>query len=386
MKGHVSLRGSVWYAVIDTRDPATGTRKTRWHSLPDCKGRREAQTACAALIAAKDGPQIDATKETVAAFFERWLPHIRTQVSLRSYERYAELARKNIIPLISGVKLARLQPAQISAAYVKALQSGRRDGRGGLSPRTVHHMHRVLKQALKQAVRWGAVAINPADAVDPPKVERKAMNTYDMAQTAALIDSLRETRMFIPVILGLLCGLRRGEIAALRWRSVNLETGSLAVVESAEQTEDGVRYKETKSGRSRNVKISTTVIEELRAWKARQAQEFLRLGARPDGDTFVVTKADGQPVQPRTLTHEWARLVAQIGLPRIRLHDTRHSHATHLLASNIHPKIASERLGHSKVGITLDLYSHVTPGIQDQAVIVVDDALRAAMNAEKGNR
>ena len=96
--------------------------------------------------------------------------------------------------------------------------------------------------------------------------------------------------------------------------------------------------------------LSITVIEELNAWRLRQAQEMLRLGVRPDGDTFVVTQADGSPLQPRSLTHEWVRVLSTTKLPRIRFHDLRHAHATHMLASGVHPKVASERLGHSKVG------------------------------------
>jgi len=217
----------------------------------------------------------------------------------------------------------------------------------------------------------------PADAVDPPKVERKAMQTYDMAQTAALLDLLRPTRMLVPIVLAVLCGLRRGEIAALRWKNVDLSAASMAVAESAEQTKAGIRYKEPKSGKARTIALSTTVVEELRAWRLRQAKELL-LGSRASGDTFVVTQADGSPLQPNSLTHEWVRLIEPTGLPRLRFHDLRHAHATHLLAPGVHPKVASERLGHSKVGITLDLYSHVMPGMQEDAVAKVAAAFRAA--------
>ncbi len=96
-----------------------------------------------------------------------------------------------------------------------------------------------------------------------------------------------------------------------------------------------------------------------------------------------MTKADGKPIQPRTLTHEWMRLISNSGLRRIRFHDLRHSHATHLLGSDVHPKIASERLGHSKVKITLDLYSHVMPGMREDAVACVDGALRAAIQTRR---
>lgn len=127
--------------------------------------------------------------------------------------------------------------------------------------------------------------------------------------------------------------------------------------------------------------MSSTVVEELSAWRAKQAQEFLRLGTRPTDETFDVTQTDGKPLQPRSITHEWTRLVKTHKLPRRRFHDLRHSHATHMLASAVHPKIASERLGHSKVGITLDTYSHVLTGTQDEAAATVDAALRAAQKA-----
>ncbi|MBS0535785.1 MAG: site-specific integrase, partial [Proteobacteria bacterium] len=152
-----------------------------------------------------------------------------------------------------------------------------------------------------------------------------------------------------------------------------------AVVESAEQTSGGVRYKEPKSGRARKVSLSSTVIDELKAWRMAQSEEFSHLGLLTDGNTFVVTQADGRPLQPRSITHEWVRLSKVKGLPRIRFHDLRHAHATHLLSAGVHPKVASERLGHSKVGITLDLYSHVMPGMQEEAAARVDAALRKLM-------
>ena len=378
MKGHVRERSrGHWAIVLDLRDASTGKRRRRWHSFAGTK--REAQTECARLIAElKGGTYLEPSKTTISQFLDRWLDHIKLRISPKSHERYVELCRKNLGPLIGAALLTKLQPIEISDAYGKALKSGRKNGKGGLSPRTVHHMHRILKGALGQAVKWQMLARNPVDAVEPPRVERRSLQTYDLPQTAELLDNMRDTRLFIPVALAVLCGLRRGEIAALRWRHINLAGPSIGVVENAEQTKLGIRYKETKTGRGRNVALSATALEALKSWRAQQAQEFLKLGARPDGDTFVVTQADGAPLQPRSLTHEWTRLLAKTNLPRIRFHDLRHAHATHLLAAGVHPKVASERLGHSKVGITLDLYSHVMPGIQEDAVMRVDAALRAA--------
>jgi integrase len=134
---------------------------------------------------------------------------------------------KNIVPLLGQAKVSKLSAIQITQAYTKALESGRRDGKGGLSPRTVNHMHRILTQALDDASRWRLLVRNPAKGIKPPMVSPKPMQTYDLSQTATLIEAMRPTRMFMPTILAVLCGLRRGEIAALRWKNVDLAAGLL---------------------------------------------------------------------------------------------------------------------------------------------------------------
>ena len=224
-----------------------------------------------------------------------------------------------------------MKPVQISDAYTAALASGRRDGKeGGLSPRTVGHIHRVLKQALKQAVRWELLNRNPADAVDPPLVGWVPMQTYDLPQTAELIEAVRGTPIQMPTLLAVLCGLRRGEICALRWRNVDLVAGQLSVVESLEQTKAGLRVKSPKSGKGRTVALSATMIEELRAHRTQRAQDMLRLGIRLSNDDPVVSHQDGELMPPIYVSQYWARTVAKTKLARLRFHDLRHAHATHL--------------------------------------------------------
>src|SRR5215468_2555064 len=244
MKGHIRERSPGHYAIIlDVRDSQGGKRKQRWHSFRGTK--RQAQIECARLIAElQTGTAVEPSRMTVADFFERWIEHMQGQISPRSHERYAELCRKNIVPLLGGLTLTKLRPDEISQAYAKALSSGRRNGKGGLSARTVTHMHRVLREALQQGVRWQMLARNLADAVKPPKVERQQMSVLDTDATAELIEAAQETSLFVPILLGVRCGLRRGEVVALRWRNVDLERGQISVVASAEQTDLGVREKE----------------------------------------------------------------------------------------------------------------------------------------------
>jgi integrase len=241
-------------------------------------------------------------------------------------------------------------------------------------------MHRVMRQCLQQALQWQLLARNPADVVKPPKVERQQMKTLDADGTVELIEAARGTNLFVPILLGVLCGLRRGEVVALRWRSVDLERGQLAVSASTEQTDDGIREKETKSGKSRAVALPVMIIEELRQHRLRQAEQLLALGVRLHDDHHVVAREDGQPLQPRSLSQAFRKFIGRHSLKKIRLHDLRHSHATAMLAAGVHPKIAQERLGHSSVSVTIDLYSHILPGMQAEAVSLVDAAMKDALD------
>lgn len=383
MKGHITERSpGTWAIVLDLPNPEGGKRRRKWHTFKGTK--RQAETECARLIAEMDGGSyIEPSKTTVRDFFETWLKHEKANVSPKTHARYEELLLKNIAPVIGSITLNKLTAAKIDGCWTKLLESGRRDGKGGLAPRTVGHCRRVMLTAMEQALKWDLVKKNPVAVTRPPKTERTAMAAYGASETGQMLDALRPTRMFVPALLASMCGLRRGEILALRWRHVDLKNAVLSIVTSAEQVGTEVRYKETKSGKARTVALSSTVLDELRRHKAAQAEEQLKIGVRPDKDSFVVAQADGSPLKPVSLTHEWTRQIGKTTLPQIRFHDLRHSHATQLLAAGVHPKIASERLGHSTVGITLDLYSHVMPGMQANAAEQVDAAIKAAKQTSR---
>ena len=202
MKGHIRERApGRWAIILDRCDPVTGERRRKWHSFKGTK--REAQKECARLITQmEEGAYVEPAKLTLSQFLERWLEHIRPNVSPRTYERYGQIATKNLDPLLGTKILSKLQPIEISQAYARALQSGRRDGHGGLSPRTVHHMHRVLYSALSQAERWKLIGRNPAALLekrDRPNIERKPVATIDAPTAAQVFDAARERRIFIPL-------------------------------------------------------------------------------------------------------------------------------------------------------------------------------------------
>jgi integrase len=366
MKGHIRERSpGRWAIVLDTQG-AGGARKRRWHSFAGTK--RQAQIECARLIAEaqKNGGTVAPERLTVGDYLERWLAAIRPKVSPRTFERYVSIVRANVIPALGNIRLSKLQPLAISGVYSDALAR--------LAPRTVNHIHVVFKGALKQAVRWRLLSRNPADDVDPPKVERGEMKVWTVDQITEAIALSRSWAVHMPIVLAAFCGLRRGEIAALRWRHVDFDRTQLSVTESAEHTKAGVRYKAPKSGKGRTVALPSMMVAALRAHRRRQAEELLKIGVRLTDDTFVCARKDGKPQQPQSITHGWVDFLASTKLPRIRFHDLRHSHATVMLRANVHPKIVSERLGHSRVAITLDTYSHVLPNMQEEAAAAIDAA------------
>jgi len=212
------------------------------------------------------------------------------------------------------------------------------------------------------------------------------MTTLNTEQAARLLDGIRRYRVFWPALMALATGARRGEVLALRWRNVDLERGTVRIVESLEQTKAGMRFKAPKTDRARVVTLPAFAVEELRRLKRDQAERLLALGVAQTGDTLVCAREDGKPMLPTSLTHEFAKAVGRLrDVPRVRFHDLRHSHATQLLLAGIHPKVAQERLGHASITTTLDLYSHVTESLQEDAAAKLDAAFRSAISGPDRN-
>jgi len=370
-------------------NPATGKRRTVTTTV---KGDRKfAERELRRLLRAVDtGEHVDPNSMMVRQWLATWLENVRAEVAPKSHERYSEVVKNFLIPELGNLPLAKLAPSHIQTAYTAWATRGRRDGKpGGLSPRTRRHVHRILKTALARAVELQLLARNPADAFKKrlPKVERREMVTHSINQSARLLEGISHTRVYWPVLLANSTGMRRGEVLALRWKNVDLEGAKLRVMESLEQTRAGLRFKAPKTDRTRAITLPAFAVEELRRLKRCQAEELLMLGVRQTGDTLVCARADGKPHQPRSLTHEFTRLVRRMkDIPRIHFHDLRHGHATHLLIAGVHPKIVQERLGHTTISTTLDLYSHVTDTMQSDAAARLDAAFRPAIIRDAGKR
>lgn len=381
MKGHIRKRGKAsWAIVLDLGRDASGKRKQKWHSV---KGtRKNAEKELARLLNdLNTGGYVEPSKITVREFLETWLTDYAAQtVAAKTLERYRGIIDGHVSPAIGGIKLAQLRPLHIQSFYTDALTTGRKNGRGGLSAQTVLHFHRVLHKALSQAVKWQLLARNIADAVEPPRPKRAEMQALDEADTAKLLQKLAGNRLYEPVVIALATGMRRGELLAVKWADVDLDGANLTIARSLEQTKDGVRFKTPKTDRSRrSIALPSFAVGILRAHKKQQAERKLKLGPIYKDNGMVFARDDGSIWPPDTFSTAFASFIRRSKLPHLRFHDLRHSHATQLLKQGVHPKVVSERLGHSKIGITLDTYSHVLPGMQEDAAQRIDASLRLAI-------
>jgi len=381
--GHIRQRspGSWELRYSLGTDPASGRRRVVTTTFTG--DRKAAERELRRLLRTVDtNDHVDPTRMTVREWFDQWLDAVREEVSPKTHERYTEIVRNFLAPAFGNLPIAKLAPSHIQKAYTVWATGGRRDGKeGGLSPRTRRHIHRILKSALTRALEQQVIARNPADAFKKrlPKVERKEMTTLTVEQSARLLDAIAHSRVYWPTLIALATGMRRGEILALRWHNVDLDRGTLRVVESLEQTRTGIRFKAPKTDKARAITLPAFAVEELRRLKREQAEQLLKVGTRQDGKTLVCGRADGAPRAPLSLTYEFARFMGRIkDLPRVRFHDLRHSHATQLLTSGVHPKIAQERLGHSTISTTLDLYSHVSDTMQADAAARLDAVFQSA--------
>ena len=383
--GHIRERspGSFELRYELGANSATGKRRTATVTVRG--SRKDAEKELRRLLRALDtGEHVDPNRITVREWLATWLDAIRAEVAPRTAERYGEIVNNFLAPALGNLQLSKLAPVHIQDTYNGWAAGGRRDGKAGpLSPQTRRHIHRILGAALGRAVEQQLIARNPCDAFKKrlPKVERHEMATLTADQAQRLLDAIRHHRVYWPVLIAVATGMRRGEVLALRWRNADLDRGSLRVVESLEQTKAGLRFKAPKSEKARAIALPAFANDELHRLKREQAEELLRLGIRQGGDTLLFARADGNLMPPRSLTHEFAKVAGCVkDIPRVRFHDLRHSHATQLLVAGVHPKVVQERLGHSSISVTLDLYSHVTATMQEDAAAKLDMVFKSAIS------
>jgi integrase len=353
----------LWAAVSSTGfDPVTGkARRKTFYGQTKKEVLDKMQTTRQEM---KTGSYVEPTKTTLGEWLDRWLTvYKKGQIKPITYEGYERIINGHINPAIGMIPMMKLQPNTLQAFYNEKLEHGRTDGQGSLSSRMVRYFHAIIRQALEQAVKEGLLPRNVADATSPPTIRNKQFQPLTEPELLAFLEEAKEDRLFAAYLLAATTGLRRGELLGLCWDCVDLEQGTIAVKRQLIPLKSGLFLQEdtkSKSGK-RSITLTDDATCELKAYRKRQLQERLLLGEAYQDQGLVFCREDGAFLRPEEFVKRFQRHLESAGLPKVRLHDLRHTHATLLLAKGIPAKMVQERLGHSTITMTLDLYSHVTP-------------------------
>jgi integrase len=363
---HRRKNGGGWCAQYTVYTVKGRKRKTLYG-----KTRAEVAARLSKALSDREGGLIfDAGGLKLREYMSRWLEDsVKDTVRNTTYDRYEQISRTHVVPMLGDVKLKALSPTHVRGLYKEKLSA--------LSPRTVQYIHVTLHKALKQAVSDGLIPRNVTEAVKPPQVRQEEIRPLTPEQVKVLLDAASGDRLEALYVLAVHTGLRQGELLGLKWDDIDVEAGTLQVRRALITARGGPRLAapKTKSSR-RRVSLTRIAAEALKDHLERQLEDIDRVGSLWEENGLVFASETGTPLDRRDLTsRRFKPLLKRAGLPRFRFHDLRHTCATLLLTQNVNPKVVSEMLGHSSIAITLDTYSHVLPNMQDSAARALEEAL-----------
>lgn len=371
MKGRLEKRSkSSWTIVIEAgRDPATGKRNRIYRAVQGNK--TQAKQAMDQIMAElQQGTYVQPDKTTVAEYLERWVKtYCEPNLAESTSTGYSRTIEKHVVPEIGQILLQDLQPMHLQTLYARILEKG-------LSSRMAQLTHAILHQALRHAVLWQLLQRNPADAVQAPrpkKAETKALTKEEVGRLLAAVKSNRDYAMIYTAIW---TGMRRGELLGLRWADVDLTAGIITVEQGLVVSKEGLQLTQPKTrGSRRSIPVPKSVGDVLKQHRKQQLSQRLAAGPAWQDLGLVFPNESGRPQYPGTFSGRFGYTVRNLGFSGLRFHDLRHTHASLLLALGIHPKVVQERLGHTVITTTMDIYSHVMPTLQKEAAEKLDDLL-----------
>lgn len=366
--GYIRKKDNGWsYTVSLGLDPKTNKYKQK--SKGGFKTKKECQMAMTEMEnKINKGEYFEESKLTLENYLGNWLENIKHNISEGTYVFYKDIVDRVLDPALGNIPIEKLKTMQIQSFLTGILN------KQTLSNTTVRHYYNVLNIALNQALKWQVIQSNPCAAVEPPKKQKKELGVLKPDEVELLLNYVNNSEykiMYMPLILALTCGMRRGEILGLQWDDVDLENGLLKIKHNLVKV--GTSYKLTtpKTDSSvRTIALLPTTLKILKEYK--ENRKVIRINKDLD---YVCCWEDGSPIKPDYPSHTLKVLLERCNLPHVRFHDLRHTHATLLLMQNVNVKVVSERLGHSKIDMTLDTYSHVLPQMQQEAVNKLEDLL-----------
>jgi integrase len=373
MRGSIRQKSkSSWQLQIYIGLGPDGKPRRHFETVHGRKGN--AQRRLTELLASLDkGVYTPPGRLTVADHLNQWLDgYVKTNCSQRTLDGYLSIIERHLIPALGHIQLKNLHPQEIQAYYGKACER--------LSARTVAKHHRLLSQVLKYAVRQGYLGRNPCGLVYPPSWKARQMRTLTPSEVAVLLDMLKDNAIYPVTYTAVSTGLRQAELLGLRWRDIDLDMLSISVSRVLYKRRGVCEIKEPKTAHSRRrVSMTPKLAAFLREYKAERESLYWQLGQPLSLDSLVFGNLE-KPLDPSILSHEFARIARLAGLEGVRFHDLRHTFASLMLLRGAKPKIISEALGHASVAFTMDTYSHIIEGMQEDAMALLDEVLPPGKN------
>ena len=381
-RGNIRKRVNSYEISYEDGRDAGGRRIRRYETV---KGtRKDAEARLTEILASRDkGTYILPTKITVGELMEQWMDsYVAANCRHSTQESYRAQKENRITPTLGGIPLSRLTPGHIQSLIDRVISEGRLDGKGPLKRRTPQLLLKTISGALEYAVRMDLIVRNVAKSVVLPPPEHGTFTTMAAEDIPRFLDAAMETAYYLVYVMALLVGTRLGETLAPRWCDLQNDMTSLSIVRSLYKRRGVCQMVPPKSKLSRRqVAVPPVLTKLLRQHRLQQEADRLLLGLPLKETDLIFAHPDGTPFDPSTVSHTFVKVLGKAGIPHIRFHDLRHTHATLLLEAGVHPKIVQERLGHSSIAVTIDTYSHVVPGLQEMAarrieVAIGDEAMR----------
>ncbi len=334
--------------------------------------RREAADKLhAAMEARLRGASLATAGLTTAMFLERWLKQsVSPKVRPKTYDGYESLVRLHIVPALGAIPLEKLGPQDVQVLLNRKVVEG-------LAPKTVLYMRGVLRTALNRAVRWGLVTRNAAALTDPPRYTPKEVRYLQLDEIRLLLDAIKGDRLEALFLAAIALGMRQGELLGSRWSDVDLDAARWHVRRQLQRRAGTVTYAEPKTSRGRRtLDLPASLVAALRSHRARQLEERLVAGDQWLDAHLVFSTLLGGPLDGTLVTKRLQHLALTADIRGLRFHDLRHTCATLLLAQQVPARVVMELLGHSQIGLTMNLYSHVIPALRKEAAERMEVALR----------
>jgi integrase len=375
MRGHIRKKGErSWQITLDTGTGPDGKRRRYFETVHSTRKSDAQKRLNELLVSLEKGVYSPPGRLTLAEHLHNWLEgYVKTNCSQRTLDGYQSIIETHLIPALGHIQLKHLHSQAIQSYYGKAIEK--------VSPRTVAKHHRLLSQALKYAVRQGYLGRNPCELVNAPSWKGKAMRTLTPGEVEVLLDIAKDNYYYPVVYTAVSTGLRQAELLGLMWRSIDLDYLSISVNQVLYKRRGVCQFNEPKTSHSRRrVSMTPKLALFLREYKLERERLYQQLRKELTLDSLVFANPEGKPLDPGMLSHDFARIAKQAGLNGVRFHDLRHTFASLMFLRGAKPKVISEALGHSSVAFTMDVYSHIIEGMQEDAMELLDEVLPAGVN------